>query len=464
MQRLKRVLELPRVFAVGLLRLGAPVLIFSCGLIGYLILSHMQGAPAREPRTIATPLVETMPVETGNSRIDIEVDGVVVPYRELEISSQVSGRVTYKAHDCRAGRYVTKGTRLIVIDPEDFQLEVRRLSMELEQAKVMLDELDVEVADTQELIGLAVEDVELQRRELYRLRDLNGEQIVTETRVDQAARAELAARNALSSMRSRLRLLTARRSRFVQGRELASTQLRKAELDLERATITAPADGVIVRDEVEEHSFVQRGALLFTLEDTSSVEVKCNLRTEELDWVWRQWPTPEGPTDSCDSVSPYQLPSTPATVVYAASGREYVWDAVLDRYDGIGLDEKTRTAPCRIVVRQPGASRLRDAAEPADDAAVRPVLVRGMYVNVFLHIRPKAVLLKIPRQAVRPGNIVWLVEDGKLRRRTIEARQRAGDDLLVDVNRAGLRAGSRVVVSPLVTAYDGMDVRERQAL
>ena len=54
------------------------------------------------------------------------------------------------------------------------------------------------------------------------------------------------------------------------------------------AQITAPIDGVIVLEEVEEDSYVNKGTLLVAIEDTSAVEVKCSLRMDELYWLWCQ--------------------------------------------------------------------------------------------------------------------------------------------------------------------------------
>ena len=45
-------------------------------------------------------------------------------------------------------------------------------------------------------------------------------------------------------------------------------------------------DGVIVEDPGEEGDFVQRGALLFRIEDISKVEVDFDLKLEELQWIW----------------------------------------------------------------------------------------------------------------------------------------------------------------------------------
>jgi multidrug efflux pump subunit AcrA (membrane-fusion protein) len=443
-----------------ILRLGPPLLILAGGIGGFLMLTNLRGAPTLQSEAVPPPAVATVPAAVHDQGVDIEVDGIVVPYREISVAAEVGGRIKFKADVCRAGNYVTQGTLLVEIDPLDYQLEVERLQTEREQAEVSLKELDVQVANTRELIELAETDVQLQRQELDRLRSLEGERIVSQTQVDQASRAELAARNALLTRRNELRLLEAGRDRLVQGRELAATKLKQAELDRQRTRIVAPSDGVIVQDLVEQDSYIQKGASLFVLEDTSSVEVKCSLRMEELYWVWQQ-AGGEGPAlRGSGSELGYRLPPTPVTVIYRLRGRAYAWDGILARYDGLGLDERTRTVPCRVVVEDPKGARSWDQQLAFEDGAA-PTLVRGMYVTVLVHTQPRTTLLSIPEQAVQPGNVVWLVEEGKLRRKRIEASQLGQQQVLVDQRRVGFEAGARVGVSPLPHAYDGMAVREK---
>src|SRR5690606_12715084 len=98
---------------------------------------------------------------------------------------------------------------------------------------------------------------------------------------------------------------------------------------LERSQVAAPVSGVIVRDSVEEGAFVQKGAALFVIEDTSSIEVQCSLRMDDLYWLWRQ--RGSGPPPETAEQTAYQVPQTPASVVYEFAGREgtrYVWQGV----------------------------------------------------------------------------------------------------------------------------------------
>ena len=215
-----------------------------------------------------------------------------------------------------------------------------------------------------------------------------------------------------------------------------------------------------LQEMVEEDSYVQKGTILVKIEDTSAVEVRCNLRMDDLYWLWSQSAADANePTGS--PTRDYQIPRAPVTVSYELAGRRYLWDGVLSRFDGIGVDERTRTVPCRVLVDHPRKVRL----DGSDDASGRPVgppaLVRGMYVTVSVHAQPRMTLLEIPQQAVQPGNRVWQVIDGRLSIRRIRVADSADDVVLVYAEASGLKPGMKLVSSPLALAIDGMAFRER---
>src|SRR5690606_34533986 len=118
-------------------------------------------------------------------------------------------------------RYVTAGTLLVEIDPRKYELEVQRLTEEVEQAAVTLQELTVEITNTSELITLAEEDLALQKRDLERMQQLHARKTISESEVDTARRAELASRNSLALLQNQLRSLQTRQARLKSAEELA---------------------------------------------------------------------------------------------------------------------------------------------------------------------------------------------------------------------------------------------------
>ncbi|MEM1303498.1 MAG: biotin/lipoyl-binding protein, partial [Planctomycetota bacterium] len=115
------------------------------------------------------PVVETVAAELHETGLSFSVDGVVQPYRDLVVAAESGGRVVAKSPNCRVGRVVKRGDVLLAVDPRDYELEVRRLEEELEQAQISFDELAVEIQSVKEQIALADETVRLNTREVSRL-------------------------------------------------------------------------------------------------------------------------------------------------------------------------------------------------------------------------------------------------------------------------------------------------------
>jgi multidrug efflux pump subunit AcrA (membrane-fusion protein) len=444
---------------IDALRIITPLAIVVGGFVAFGALQSLKQEPQRVEEKSLAPLVETALVEPHQGGLDIQVDGVVVPYRELDISAEVSGRIAQKSALCRAGTYVKKGTPLIEIDSRDHQLEVDRLERELSQAAVMLKELDVEVKNTESLLQLAKEQLSLQRRELERQSSLAGRKVITDSDLDKTKRDELTAVNSAMTFSNQLQLLATRRSRLESARDLSQSMLEKAQLDLARTRVIAPIDGVIIREMVEADSYVQKGTSLVKLEDTAAVEVKCNLRMDDLYWLWAQ-ENPNGAPQSPNPTRDYQIPQAPVSVFYELGGRRYLWRGTLSRFDGIGVDERTRTVPCRVLVAKPREVEIQRVEGEQAGAVGPPALVRGMYVTVRVHAQPSTTLLEVPQRAIQPGNKVWQVVDGKLAIRKVRVAESSGDLVLVYAEPNGLEPGMKLVSSPLAVATEGMAVRE----
>lgn len=366
-------------------------------------------------RLARIPEVETLPVrslEAVGGRLDLEVEGVVVPFREVQIATEVSGRIIHKAPECEAGSYVQQGQLLFRIDPTDYQNEIDRLSKLKEQEYQSIRELDQEVTNTNRLIEVAEQDVELQEREIERLRSLPAG-FASQTELDQAQRARLQAFNSLVGLQNELASMRQRRARLEAAEQLVETQLALARTNLERTEIRSPVSGVVFREDAELNSFVQRGTVIVTIEDTSRAEVAVNLRMDQLYWVLdqaRQDAESLMPTTSGDARS-YSLPQTAASIEYRVAGREnevFRWEGTLASYDGIGVDTISRTVPVRVMVEEPRRYGVDSGTGERPVAAAGPsALVRGMFVTVVLHVVPQRPLVVLPAVGLKPGNRVW---------------------------------------------------------
>ncbi len=430
----------------------APALIISIGLLAFFWLRAHSEPPPRERQPPIPPLVQTIVLQSTETRFDIRVGGNVVPHREVTISAEVSGAIVSKATEAKGGRHVRQGVPLLQIDPAKYLLAVKEFDGEKNQILEDLRRVDVEESGTVALIEIAEQESQLATQELARLRSLKSKNAATDTDVDRAASAELKARNALRVLHNIRELIPVRRERLQVQLKLVGLRRQQAQRDLDRTQITAPFDGIITSAAVEQGNFVQSGDVLLKIEETASVEVDCSLRTDDLYWLWNSSASPPAAENNEDADRVFfEVPAADATVTYDVAGREFAWQGRLSRYEGGGIDRKTRTVTCRVVVVKPKRGDAGDGP---------PALMRGMYVTVSLGVTPRIRLWKIPNRAVRPNGQIWTVEDGQIRIHEVQAARVLPDAVLVRVESTDLKAGDRMVVSQLATAFDGMQVRE----
>jgi len=470
-------------------RMVIPVVILVALVTGYLVMAAKEddSPPPLDDKRATEVVVQRVARHDGT--VDIHVDGQVVPYREIDLSAEVAGRITYKADEARAGRFVKKGIELFHIDDRDYTLEVERLEKQLEQAGVAIQELDEEMAGAERLVKLAKDQVDLAQDEYDRQAELYRRSVAAKSELDKAQRDVIAAENARTTVNNQYLLLKTRRSRLEQAKELLSLQIKKAENNLARTKITVPVhEGVIVRDSVEQDDFVNVGTPMVTIEDTSAVEVKCNLQMDELYWIWDQAGGPTADISQAGTGGDYHIRRTPAKIRYRLQEQDYLWKGELWRIDGIGLDERTRTVPCRVIVEEPGLvyTKLEDGEE-LEASGGPPALVRGMYVDVEIEIRPKTELFRVPETAVKPGQkheTIWVArlkvgnqEEAGGGEKTAEWHELEAidvdivdivvraDDVLGEMRMAivhaagdGLLEGDQVLVTPLGKLHNGMRV------
>lgn len=433
-----------------------PVIILGAGIAVFLGLGTQPPPARKETPALAALAVRTVVAESVTGGLTIDADGAVVPLREVTLAAEVAGRVRSKSADCNEGHFVKAGSPLFEIDPRDYELDVERLERELAQAALAIEEVDEELGQNATSTDLARRQLELARREAARLENLKAGKIVTESDHDRSLRDELTATNALTSLEGQKRVLTKRRNRLLEAKSLAATMLEKARLDLERTKITAPVDGVIVEDKVEQGSFVAKGAALVTIEDTSAAEVRTSLEMDDIARIWGSRADPAAGTgrESFD---------TPATVVFRIGNAAFEWDGVLSRQEGRGLDEKTRTLPCRVLVKEPRGVKAVDrygARMPQLPPGAPRSLLRGMFVQVRVHVDSPGDLVSIPEDAQRPSGDVWVMRDGTLVVVRPQPVQSSGGRIVFESATSGLLPGDRVVTSQLSNPRAGMAIVE----
>ncbi len=113
-----------------------------------------------------------------------------MPFRQINVATEVDGKAVFKAPEARAGNFVRKGQVLYRIDPRDYELAVQRLESMLEQEQAAIKELDQEVANANRMITVNKEELALHDANLNRLQSLR-DGVASRAEIDDVRRARL---------------------------------------------------------------------------------------------------------------------------------------------------------------------------------------------------------------------------------------------------------------------------------
>ncbi len=385
-------------------------------------------------RTIEAPSVTVIPRALGY--------GSVAPGRVWRAVAEIGGKVVETHPQLKKGAILEAGTVLLRIDPTDYRLAVSEAKANVRAVRGQLAELAAKEKNTRLSLEIDQRSLELSRNDLQRKRQLLARKNASQAAVDQEERNVLARRQAVQSLANTLNLIPAEREVLRAQLALHQAQLKSAERDLERTTITAPFDCRIAEVNVEEAQFAAPGKVLVVADGIDTAEIDAQVPIGRL--INLVPADTEVPDRIAAAMS--DLPSLLAfsAVVRLRGGEvEAQWPARFVRISD-AVDPETRTIGVIVAVDEPYGKVL---------PGVRPPLAKNMFVEVELSGKPRPAQVVAPRAALHDGRLYLLGAGGRLEIREVEVAFSQSNFAVIG---KGLAAGERVVVSDLVPAISGM--------
>jgi len=263
-----------------MLRFGVPVI--AAALLVFGVVTVLQSRPVRPPTTPVHP-----PPVAVYARTVAGVGLVEASSENIAISTPVSGLCTQVY--VKVGDQVRAGQKLFSLDDRDLQAElaVRRRSLDVAQAQ--LEKLlraprpeevpvaEARVAEAEQTLA----DASVQQRLIESVTDRRA---VREEDLQRRRIATKAAEARLRQAQADLALLRA--GAWAQDISIARAQVALAErevqrlrTDIDRLTVTAPMDGLILQSNIRVGEYAQSGPLAKPLMVFGSVSV-LNVRTD----------------------------------------------------------------------------------------------------------------------------------------------------------------------------------------
>ncbi len=379
-----------------ILRTLLPILLVALALLVANTFIRNRPEPKTHQRPTPRPVVTVYTIGETESEIRVEGFGSVKAKRSVNVVPQVSGEVIEKSTAFEPGGYCTEGQVLLRIDETDYALAVARAEADVAQ-------MEFNLARAEEEAQVAIQEWETMRR--------SGSNSEPSSLVLHEPQLKLARANL----------------------EAAKASLKQSKVNLKRCTISSPFEGRILSADVDAGQYLRAGNPIGTLYATDVAEVTISLPDNDLAWI---------------SIEGTDCPKAPETLVdvYAEfAGSSHHWEGRAVRLGG-AVDSRSRLVPVVVEIK-----------DPYEMVGTRPPLVEGMFVRVLFRGSPPADAVIVPRTALRPDNMVWVVTEN----RTIEVREvsvaRAG--IMEAVINTGLEPGEMVCTSNLQYVTENLPVR-----
>lgn len=386
------------------------IVIAAAAVMIYMV-KHRVRPEKAEIREMTVP-VEVIPVKLETTRIRITGQGTVTPAVQVSLRPEVSGRIVSVHEDLVPGGTFQKWDILYRIDPRDYEARVATAEQTVANAELML------------------------KQELARQRVAEREWTLLNGSVD-------------TSQDNGDRELTLRIPQVKQARaafSAAQESLRHARLNLDRCTVHAPFNAMVVREAVDVGQVVSNQSETAVLAGTDEYWVQVSIPMEHVVWIHFPKNGDGGST----------------AIIHQDTG-----NGSLKRTGDVArlmgdMAEAGRLA--RVLIRIPDPLKTNGERD-------LPLLI-GSFVNVEIQGRELSDIVRIPREAlhsiergatgqIRTINAVWIMNgEDRLAIREVEVDWRTENEVFIHNS---LKPGDRLIVSNIPTPLEGMKLTLSQA-
>jgi RND family efflux transporter MFP subunit len=366
------------------------------GTLSYALLVGKPRPEPEQPADIAPPVVDVVVVNPAVRSLSVETQGTVRPLREIQLLSQVGGRVEFVSPRFAQGGFFAADEPLVKVEDVDYQFVIARAESQVAASRQR-------VAEEQ---GRALQA----KREW---RDLGSEQ----------ANALFLRKPQLASAKAALKA--------------SEADVAAAQLDLSRTSISVPFNGRISEKYVDIGQFVAPGTAIATVYDTDVAQVRLPLTDRQVALL--DLPL-NYDNETADAVSGAHV-----RLRARFASKEWEWQGRLVRTDA-SIDVDSRVVYAVAEIEKPFAR---------DPDSERPPLSPGLFVSATISGRPLPQVTQVPRSALRSDGSVMIV-DSKQRAesRVVQVLQSNSSHAWLQ----GLKQGEQVIVNEPTLILAGMKV------
>jgi RND family efflux transporter MFP subunit len=416
------------VLAMGILMAG----------IAIIVLLRLT-APSLEVKPVVQKIwpVTTQILKVTSLRPIIQEFGTVVAGSQAELRPLVSGRIVEVGENYFEGALIEKGQLLLKIDPFDYLVKVEDRTAALSEVLTRTDEMEGDIKYEIKLLAITRSQLAIRKRDLNRRRKLAKQGSTSRKSLDDA---EVAYNKTAKDLAVRQQVILRLKNRLNQqnaSAKRARSSLRLAKRDLEETTVNAPFAGFLANADISIGQTIGTNERLARLIEARRLEVKFRLSERDFSSLVRTEVSAAGIEEQTSELLGKQI-----KVKWNVGKQSFKYNATIQR---LGAEIDVTAGGVDIYAR-------------LIDIGLKTSLRPGAFVEVLVPSRMYKNVAKVPDTAVVRGNVIYLIEQGRVKETKINQVRRGATSILI---RGPKLDGSVVITRPFPKISNGLLVEAK---
>lgn len=345
------------------------VVLLMAGVASWMVFA-LRTQPAPQSSTAVIPEVNVLRVQPQTLRLNVQSQGVVTPREEIDLVSEVAGKVVQMHPALVAGGFFKANDLLLTIDPRDYDYAITSAQAKIAEAKRVLISEQAQV--------------EQALHEWQALGEGEASELVLRKPQLAEAQAKLLA---------------------------AQADLAKAQLNHSRCELRAPFTGRVLSKQAGVGQFITVGAVVARIYASDVVEIRLPISTEQLGFL--NLPLVLSPPDARQGAK--------VSVTADLGGHSYQWLGHIVRSEAAVSEDSGQWYWVAQVLN------------PVLPVAQRPPLLKGLFVHAEIEGTERTHVYRLPRNAVSSMQTVKLVNaEQKLEIRTVQVLRSDSEAVIVE--------------------------------
>jgi len=232
----------------------------------------------------AEPQYKTGKVEQGAITASVSASGTLSPVVSVQVGSQVSGQLKEIYVDFNSE--VKQGQLIALIDPETFQYKVRQAQADLDASRAQVLTQQAQIAAQQAQAAQAEVNLVESKRDFDQKQQLVEKGFISAADRDKARAVYHAQVEQANATRAQVRVAQATAGNAQAAVKQREAALAQARIELERTSIRAPVNGVVIKRSVERGQTVaaslQAPELFIIAENLADMRVDTAIDESEI--------------------------------------------------------------------------------------------------------------------------------------------------------------------------------------